>query len=493
MITVMRVPDPRGEWIVDPDEARLMKKADANKGERGVYKLMLEGIDDDNDGAINEDGPGGVDLDRNWPHLFESGVLAAGIHQLSEPETRALADFVIARPNITACVVYGRHDNIVKPPKGKQRGPAGRAYRDLHPDDHKLYEHISKKYKKITGLKKSAGSKAHGAFYSWLYAQRGIPTFAASTWQPPEKEKKKPASQPSTQPTEKEKSDAESDEPAQPGATPADEPPDRETIMAGFRERFGNRQPTPQEAQAFFRGMRGGSVRVQARPGRGGRAGGRPSGRTGPSRGGGAGGGGGTPPKADGLAGRVQSSKTLEQWLEYSDEQRNGEGFVPWTEFDHPTLGKVEIGGLTPHFATTPPADQLDQIAEKQLEFVLALAGLLPQPGFGAPQVKNAGGGVWEVEIRIKNDGYLPTHSGIARHIRLPGWVVKPLIDKDRIIGGRPVERVANLPGSGRATVFRWLIRGDAGAALELRAYNRAYGELRTKVTLNETPLGEDN
>ncbi|MCH7872194.1 MAG: hypothetical protein IID33_10895, partial [Planctomycetes bacterium] len=179
-ISVMRVRDPEGKWMVDPDEPRLMRKADRSKNERGVYKLMLEGIDDDSDGAINEDPPGGVDHDRNWPHLFESGTLEAGVHQLSEPENRALIDYIDQHSNIVAAIVYGRHDNIVKPPKGKERGPAGQAYKDLHPDDAKQYEFISKKYKKITGLEGSAGSKPAGAFYSWLYAQRGVTTFATS-------------------------------------------------------------------------------------------------------------------------------------------------------------------------------------------------------------------------------------------------------------------------------------------------------------------------
>ena len=55
----MRVKAAGGEYMVDPDEPRLMKRADPKKGETGVYKLFTEGTDNDGDGFINEDPPGG--------------------------------------------------------------------------------------------------------------------------------------------------------------------------------------------------------------------------------------------------------------------------------------------------------------------------------------------------------------------------------------------------------------------------------------------------
>src|SRR5690606_8922977 len=67
-ITVMRVKDPDGEYAPLADDARLMKRADAAKGEAGGWRVYWEGTDNDHDGFINEDGPGGVDLNRNFQH-----------------------------------------------------------------------------------------------------------------------------------------------------------------------------------------------------------------------------------------------------------------------------------------------------------------------------------------------------------------------------------------------------------------------------------------
>jgi hypothetical protein len=56
----------KGTMIIDPDDpsGRLMMRAPAGKGD---YIVMAEGIDNDGDGRVNEDGIGGLDLHRNYP------------------------------------------------------------------------------------------------------------------------------------------------------------------------------------------------------------------------------------------------------------------------------------------------------------------------------------------------------------------------------------------------------------------------------------------
>jgi len=458
-IGVMRVRDALGEWTIDPDESRLMRKADRAAGERGEYKLMWEGVDDDGDGLINEDGPGGVDDDRNWPHFFEPGLPETGPHQLSEPQTRALAEFVVAHPNIAAAVVYGRHDNLVNVPKGKEQGPDGRSYRDLHPDDLPLYEHVSQEFKERTKLGGSNGARSAGALYAWLYSQRGIPTFATSLWWPLDGEKpaaasapsSQPASAPATQTAATRAAESVAAEPAsQPDAAPASQP---------------GTAPVSQPV----------SVPTEARPAP--KPAARGSGRKRPEASGG-----------DPLAARVEATELGLKWLKYSDER--GAGFRAWTGVDHPTLGRVEVGGFVPYFQTTPPAEELDAIAERQQAFVLQVSEWLPQPRFGDPRVKAAGADVWEIELRLINDGYLPTHLAIARQLENPPIVVRPLVERARVVGGRPMERVANLAGGGGAAGLRWLVRGAVGERVEFRASNRVYGEWNVTVTLEETPAG---
>src|SRR5205085_7544642 len=117
LITWMRIQDPEGEYILDPVDPRLMMKADKSKGETGAWKLLTEGRDDDHDGAFNEDGPGGVNFNRNFPYNYKFFTPDAGINQVSEIETRVLADFVVDHPNIAIVFTFGAADNLVQTPK----------------------------------------------------------------------------------------------------------------------------------------------------------------------------------------------------------------------------------------------------------------------------------------------------------------------------------------------------------------------------------------
>ncbi|HSQ79045.1 MAG TPA: M14 family metallopeptidase, partial [Candidatus Bathyarchaeia archaeon] len=125
LITVMRVPAAGGEYMIDPEDARLMKRADPKKGEKGAYKLYTEGIDNDGDGFINEDPPGGTDLNRNFAHEYPYYKPGAGPHMVSAAEARALMAWIVAHRNVAAVLTFGESDNLIVPPTSAGRlGPA---------------------------------------------------------------------------------------------------------------------------------------------------------------------------------------------------------------------------------------------------------------------------------------------------------------------------------------------------------------------------------
>jgi hypothetical protein len=66
----MRIEDPTGAYIISKEDPRVMVKADPSKGEVGKYILLSEGIDNDKDGVFNEDGVGGVNIDKNGTYDY---------------------------------------------------------------------------------------------------------------------------------------------------------------------------------------------------------------------------------------------------------------------------------------------------------------------------------------------------------------------------------------------------------------------------------------
>ena len=108
IITQMRVKVPDGTWVPVEGEPRLMRKADAAKGERGIYKLYTEGIDDDGDGQYNEDVPGGTNVNINFPHLFKKFGRRSGLYPGSEPESEAMLKFAFSHPEIAMVLAFGQ-------------------------------------------------------------------------------------------------------------------------------------------------------------------------------------------------------------------------------------------------------------------------------------------------------------------------------------------------------------------------------------------------
>ncbi|HOZ45688.1 MAG TPA: M14 family metallopeptidase [Candidatus Hydrogenedentes bacterium] len=116
----MRVPDPNGLWFSPDEEPRLLTpRLPGEEGGRR-YHVTTEGFIHDWDGGAWED-PATIPLDfnRNWAAQWrarhEQG--GAGDYPFSEPEVRALADHILAAPNIFG--VFGLHNGtnaILRPP-----------------------------------------------------------------------------------------------------------------------------------------------------------------------------------------------------------------------------------------------------------------------------------------------------------------------------------------------------------------------------------------
>jgi hypothetical protein len=144
----------KGDSIIDPRDAsgRLMRRVGAGKGD---YLLLPEGIDNDGDGRINEDGIGGLDLHRNYPENWRPETEAtgraytqggAGEYPLSEPETRAVVTFLLSHANVS---VVNTMDTsvpmLLRPPSTSASDER------MYPEDLAVYKAFDTKGKAITG------------------------------------------------------------------------------------------------------------------------------------------------------------------------------------------------------------------------------------------------------------------------------------------------------------------------------------------------------
>lgn len=176
-ITQMRVRDPNGRWKAHEEYAHLMIRA--RDDEPGEYRLLgSEGLDNDGDGKVNEDGDGYYDPNRDWAWNWQPGYVQRGAHRypFSLQENRVVADFVMEHPNIAGAQSYHNTGGMIL------RGPGMKDDR-YEAADMDVYNAIAKKGELVLpGYRYLSIAEdlyqIHGGEFDWFYVMRGIFTFS---------------------------------------------------------------------------------------------------------------------------------------------------------------------------------------------------------------------------------------------------------------------------------------------------------------------------
>jgi len=485
VVSQVRVKDPAGEWMPIAGDARLMKRADATKGEKGVYKLYTEGLDNDGDGQYGEDPPGGVNIGITFPHLFHAFAPAAGAWPGHEPETFGIMSFVMAHPEIAMTLTFGATNFSMSPPRGGRQGSAdlsriripenvasrfgadpNRDYtmqeimdmiRPMVPagieisesmiasflglgavvnpieDDLKYYRELSEQYKeflktaKLDAKRLDPAPDKDGAFELWAYYHLGLPSFAldfrtlADT---------AAAAAPASGITADTLAAMTNDAFLALG----------EEKVGAFLKEVG--APPNIQAKMLMEGVKAGKMTPKMM---------------------------GTMlkqmPKPPSAEGADPKAKAL---VAFSDKELGGKGYLAWTPYTHPTLGEVEIGGAAPYADTTPPATMIKPLVDGQVPWALTLAGKLPRLEILEAGAVAKGGGVYELTVWVENTGYLPYPTAMGkRNQRVPPAIVIVKGAGVTLLQGRERTRVNEVGGHG-SVKLTWLVKADRPATVDV-------------------------
>ncbi|WP_226390009.1 M14 family metallopeptidase [Penaeicola halotolerans] len=182
-ITMMIRKDPNGRFIKDPNDPRRL--VPVAPGQKGEYEMLgQEGIDNDGDGYVNEDGIGYYDPNRDWGWKWQPDYIQRGAYKypFSLPENRAVMEFVMKHPNIAGGQSYHNSGGMLL------RGPG--AEEDLatyNRDDVRIYDALGRKGEElIPGYRYLVVYKdlysVFGGELDWFYGGRGIYTFSNELW-----------------------------------------------------------------------------------------------------------------------------------------------------------------------------------------------------------------------------------------------------------------------------------------------------------------------
>ncbi|MCA9759118.1 MAG: hypothetical protein KDA27_25215 [Candidatus Eisenbacteria bacterium] len=448
----VRVAEPGGPYRSEDAEPGILHSADRTSGESGAWRLLTEGLDDDGDRRWNEEMDGGVLLANNFPFRYEWFGRNTGVHQVCEPETRALMDFIVLHPEIGIVLTYGFEDNLLQPwPEQKSSDPSltgpgwGRKPVEApNKNDLPYFRELSDRYLKAIGLDRAKGGlgvggfvtdvraeeelpiptsddAAKGGFAASAYYHRGLVSLATPVWTPgvqlarleaaeaeEKKEEKKKAGENDTKDDGDTKSNAKGDAKGDSDGTsdgPGDDGPDSMNATGDQDAKDG---PGPSDADDESGDAAADSDESEL-------------------------------PKS------VKDEARYLEWLREVDPA----AWKEWESFDHPDFPgrKVEIGGYAPLARIVPPMSVLAETFPGHQAFLEGLFAARPHVVLESLSLTEKELGVYTLEIETQNAGYLPDvfAQGVFSRIVRPTRYEITLPAGAEVIGGTtrgPLERV---------------------------------------------------
>lgn len=178
-------------------------------------------------------------------------------------------------------------------------------------------------------------------------------------------------------------------------------------------------------------------------------------------------------------------------------------GFRPWTKFDHPQLGPVEVGGMVYIWSyRNPPGNLLEEICHNNVLFNLKHAAAAPKVLVDSVEVEALGADLHRVTAVVSNHGYLPTNlsdvaikNGVAKPVELAldcegaEVVMNPAAVKLGNLAGRNERRYAysnwGQQWSAVSKKVEWLVKAAApDASITVTAASQKGGTHRKTVPL---------
>ncbi len=407
-ILQMRIRDPNGDWKISSLDKRLLEKRLPNDHGGEYFRLLPEGRLEKYDGfQIKMAKPeAGLDFNRNFPVGWrgEGEQVGAGPYPTSEPETRALVDFIVKHPNINLSIGYHTFCRAIL------RSFSSKSDDEMETRDLWVLKKIGSIGTGLTGYRCVSvfhDFKYHpkqvitGGFDDWLFENLGVYAYTIELWGLPD--------------------------------------------IAGIKDpkyiEWDKDHPHEEDVQML-------------------------------------------------------------KWLEANTLQR---GYWDWKPYDHPQLGKVELGGWeTMYTWRNPPLEFLAAEAEKQVPFALALGDMLPRIVIHALDLKPIGDGTYHLNLVVDNTGFLPTFTSEQGRKMKAVRPVRAEFDLPadiELVSGKLRTELGHLEGrsnkletdpalqfnsseTDNRTRCEWVLQGKPGSQFTLKVLSERAGSIERKLTL---------
>ncbi|HEX2620854.1 MAG TPA: M14 family metallopeptidase [Phototrophicaceae bacterium] len=406
-VLMMRIADDNGEWKAHPDDPRLLVRRDPTEIGGTYYRVIPEGKLVDYDGVTITPRPRkeNLDINRNFPSNWrqEYQQYGSGPYPTSEPEVRAIVQFISSHPNVTGGVAFHTFSGVLLRPYDDKADDA------FPVNDLKTYKQIGQKGTDLTGYPNIAvfhdfkyDPKEHisGVFDDWAYEHMGIFAWTVELWSP-----------------------------------------QRQAGIEKYKYiEWYESHPIEEDFQM----------------------------------------------------------------LKWNDEVLEGKAFINWYSFDHPQLGKVELGGWDFQYAwRNPPPHLLEKEIAPFADWLIWHLLISPKLELYKAEITPLGNEAYHVRVVVHNTGWLPTY--ITKKA-VEKRVVRPLVceielpdgatlksgklreEYDQLEGRAYTATALNIWSIDATTADRlkceWVIHAPKGGKLKVTARHARAGTVRVELDL---------
>jgi len=188
--------------------------------------------------------------------------------------------------------------------------------------------------------------------------------------------------------------------------------------------------------------------------------------------------------------------------LKWNDEVLKGKGFVDWRTYNHPQLGKVELGGWDfLHMWTNVPLEFLEKEISPFPDWIVWHALISPKLALREASVTPLSADSFRVRLVVQNEGWLSTYvtkkalerkvtRGVIAEIQLPKGA--------KLVSGKEREELGELEGRAYKDAFvsessegtsdrvkaEWVVKAKRGSKVKLIAKHERGGVVRAEVQL---------
>lgn len=188
--------------------------------------------------------------------------------------------------------------------------------------------------------------------------------------------------------------------------------------------------------------------------------------------------------------------------LKWNDGALKGSGYVDWYPFEHPQLGRIELGGWDfLHMWTNVPPEFLEKEIRPFPDWIVWHALISPKLGIRETSVTSLSRDSFRIRLVVQNEGWLSTYvtkKALERKVTR-GIIAEITVPKGASLeAGKEREELGELEGRAYKNVFvdelaegtsdrvkvEWVVKAKKGTKVKLVAKHERAGVVRAEVVL---------